>query len=429
MEEIRRMIDIKYIRENPDKFNQHMKRRNAQYKAEEIIKIDEAYRAQLTLLQELQEEKNKVAKEIPVIKKNGGAIDDLVKQGEEIKKKIEDATVLTNKIKNDLHEILIYIPNLFSDDLIDGIDEKDNKEVKRVGTPRIDKVPSHDQIGADLHLMDFETAAKMSGSRFVMLYGALAELERSLSRFMLDVHTSKFGYKEVYPPLLAKEHAFFGTAQLPKFREDQFSTQNNMYLIPTAEVVLTNIVAGSVIKKLPLKFCAYTPCFRLEAGSAGRDTKGMIRQHQFGKVELVHIVDKDTGYIELEDLLNAACHILDLLKLPYRIVQLCTGDTGFAAKKTYDIEVWMPSSQNYREISSCSYFGDFHARRMNSKYKDENGKTHFVHTLNGSGLAVGRTLVALMENYYQADGTIKIPEVLIPYMREKTEIRVEERFI
>jgi seryl-tRNA synthetase len=317
-------------------------------------------------------------------------------------------------------DALAVLPNLPSADVPDGADENDNVEISRWGTPRtIENAKEHFELGEALGMMDFATAAKMSGSRFVILRSKLARLERALAQFMIDTQTEEHGYTEVSPPVLVRDTALYGTGQLPKFAEDLFRTSSDHYLIPTAEVVLTNLVADSIVDpaELPMRVTAWTPCFRSEAGSAGRDTTGMIRQHQFYKVEMVSITTPDQSDAELERMTGCAEAILQKLNLPYRRLLLCTGDMGFGARKTYDLEVWLPGQGRYREISSCSNCGDFQARRMKARFKAAGDKaTQFVHTLNGSGLAVGRTLVAVLENYQQPDGSIVIPEVLRPYM-------------
>ena len=349
-------------------------------------------------------------------------------KSKEITIKIDNYNKELVKIKNDILLILKSLPNIALDEVPIGIDAKSNKEIKKFGNiPKFEFNPiSHDEIGNKLKLMDFDTATKTSGSRFVFLKGDLALLERAITNFMLDCHTNDFGYQEVSPPLIVNEDTMYGTGQLPKFENDQFEIKfdelnNRKFLIPTAEVILTNTVRESFIKKddLPLRLVASTACFRKEAGSYGKDTKGMIRQHQFYKVELVSIVDPKECLLELDRMTNCAEQILKKLKLPYRKILLSTGDMGFSAEKTYDLEVWIPSENNYREISSCSSCGQFQARRMLAKYKNEKKKSEYVGTLNGSGLAVGRTLIAIMENYQQKNGSIQIPEVLRSYMNSK----------
>ena len=420
------MHDLKLIRSNPEILDASMKRRGKNPVSATILKIDEANRAITTELQELQSRRNQIAKSFGEAKRTGQDTTDLAAEADSIKSKIADLEAKSNELSQQLHDEVSGIPNLVGDDTPDGLDESANVEIRKVGEPRrFDFEPkAHYDLGEALEKMDFEVAAKLTGSRFVVLYQELARMERALAAFMIDVHTSKFNYTEVYTPILVNDKTMFGTGQLPKFRDDQFQTTTGYWMIPTAEVVLTNLVAEEILAedKLPLRFTSYTPCFRAEAGAAGRDTRGMIRQHQFGKVELVSIVHPDKSREEHERMTQAAEHILQALKLPYRVLTLCAGDTGFSAQKTYDLEVWLPSQKTYREISSCSNCGDFQARRMNARFKPaataDNPKpsTEFVHTLNGSGLAIGRTMVAILENYQQADGSIKVPDALIPYM-------------
>lgn len=420
------MHDLKLIRSNPEILDASMKRRGKNPVSATILKIDEANRAITTELQELQSRRNQIAKSFGEAKRTGQDTTDLAAEADSIKSKIADLEAKSNELSQQLHDEVSGIPNLVGDDTPDGLDESANVEIRKVGEPRrFDFEPkAHYDLGEALEKMDFEVAAKLTGSRFVVLYQELARMERALAAFMIDVHTSKFNYTEVYTPILVNDKTMFGTGQLPKFRDDQFQTTTGYWMIPTAEVVLTNLVAEEILAedKLPLRFTSYTPCFRAEAGAAGRDTRGMIRQHQFGKVELVSIVHPDKSREEHERMTQAAEHILQALKLPYRVLTLCAGDMGFSAQKTYDLEVWLPSQKTYREISSCSNCGDFQARRMNARFKPattaDNPKpsTEFVHTLNGSGLAIGRTMVAILENYQQADGSIKVPDALIPYM-------------
>lgn len=420
------MHDLKLIRSNPEILDASMRRRGKDPVSATILKIDEANRAITTELQELQSRRNQIAKSFGEAKRTGQDTTDLAAEADSIKSKIADLEAKSSELSQQLHDEVSGIPNLVGDDTPDGLDESANVEIRKVGEPRtFDFEPkAHYDLGEALEKMDFEVAAKLTGSRFVVLYQELARMERALAAFMIDVHTSKFNYTEVYTPILVNDKTMFGTGQLPKFRDDQFQTTNGYWMIPTAEVVLTNLVAEEILSedKLPLRFTSYTPCFRAEAGAAGRDTRGMIRQHQFGKVELVSIVHPDKSREEHERMTQAAEHILQALKLPYRVLTLCAGDMGFSAQKTYDLEVWLPSQNTYREISSCSNCGDFQARRMNARFKPaataDNPKpsTDFVHTLNGSGLAIGRTMVAILENYQQADGSIKVPDALIPYM-------------
>lgn len=417
------MFDLKWIRENSDAFDAGLAKRGSAPLSAEILKIDEERRDHLKALQDAQAKRNAASKEIGKAKASGdeeaaaaaiaevAKIKDFIQKGEEVEREINER----------LDALLSAIPNLPHDDVPEGADEESNELVRTVGeTPSFDFEPKeHFEIGEALGLMDFETAAKMSGSRFVLLSGPLARLERALAQFMLDLQTGEHGYTEVSPPTLVKANALYGTGQLPKFEEDLFKTTGDHYLIPTAEVPLTNIVADSIIEEsyLPRRFTAFTPCYRSEAGSAGRDTRGMIRQHQFLKVEMVSITKPEDSDEELERMTGCAEEVLKQLGLSYRVMKLCTGDMGFGARRTYDLEVWLPGQNMYREISSCSVCGDFQARRMNARYRKEGEKAlQFVHTLNGSGLAVGRTLIAVMENYQQADGSVVVPEVLKPYM-------------
>ena len=415
------MHDIKWIRENPEAFDAGLARRGLVPMAADILEKDAALRALKTELQDWQGQRNSKSKEIGAAKSRGedadaiiaevGRLKDQIKQGEDNEKAQSDA----------LDAELAAIPNLLDDDVPDGADEDANVEVASYGTPReFNFAPKeHFDLGEDLGLMDFEAAVKLSGSRFVVLRGQLARLSRALGAFMLDMQTDQGGYEEVQPPLLVRDDAVFGTGQLPKFAEDLFRTTNDMWLIPTAEISLTNLVREQILddSALPMRMTALTPCFRSEAGAAGKDTRGMIRQHQFDKVELVSITREEDSEVELERLRGCAEAVLQALELPYRVMVLCAGDTGFSARKTYDLEVWLPGQGRYREISSCSNTGGFQARRMGARYRQEGEKqTRHVHTLNGSGLAVGRALIAVMENYQQADGTIAVPKVLQPYM-------------
>lgn len=420
------MLDLKLIRTNPELLDRALARRGKGPIAAELLAIDSKNRQVLTDLQTLQSQRHQIAKSFGEAKKKGDETTALAKQAEQIKTQISDLESQSHKLQADLQQHLEGLPNIPAEDVPDGLNEADNKEVRRFGVPpSFDfEIQSHFQIGEALQLMDFEVAAKVSGSRFVVLYQHLARLERALAAFMLDIHTLEFGYTEVSPPLLVNEKSVYGTGLLPKFKEDLFQTTTGYWLIPTAEVVLSSLVADSILAKdaLPLRYTAYTPCFRSEAGAAGKDTRGMIRQHQFSKVELVSVTLPEDSVQEHERILAAAEEVLKRLHLPYRVVTLCTGDMGFQSQKTYDIEVWLPSQNTYREISSCSNCGDFQARRMNARYRPsvtaENPKPtpEFVHILNGSGLAVGRTMVAIIENYQQEDGSILIPEVLRPYM-------------
>ena len=421
------MHNIHFIRENPVEFDNQLKKRGIKSFSETIIKIDEEKRKSQTSLQKLQEERNNVSKEIGLLKSKNQDSTELLKKVEKIKNDMQVLKELED-IKNDeLNGILKNLPNLPSNDVPVGLDEKSNVEIKKWGSPpNFDFKPkNHYEIGENLGLMDFELASKLSGSRFVILRGMLSKLERALTQYMLDKHTTQNGYTEINTPVLVKEHTLYGTGQLPKFVDDLFTVGDDFWLIPTAEVTLTNIVRETIVNEnlLPLRFTSNTQCFRSEAGAAGKDTRGMIRSHQFSKVELVSITKPDQSNDELERMLKSAESILQDLNIHYRIVTLSTGDMGFAANKTYDIEVWLPGENKYREISSCSNCGDFQSRRMNSRFKNtKENKTEYLHTLNGSGLAVGRTLISIMENYQNSDGSFNIPKVLIPYMNNIDKI-------
>ena len=419
------MFDIKWIRDDPEAFDAGLARRGLDPQSPALLALDQTRREAQTRAQELQTRRNELSKIIGRAKAAGENAEAEIQEVASSKKEQAAAEDAAKARGVDLESALAELPNLPLDDVPDGADEDDNIEVRRWGEPKsFSFAPKeHFEIGEGLGMMDFETAAKMSGSRFCILSGALARLERSLGAFMLDLHTGEHGYTEVNPPALVRDDAAFGTGQLPKFEEDLFKTENGYWLIPTAEVPLTNMVAGEILEEedLPFRFSAMTSCFRSEAGAAGRDTRGMIRQHQFSKVEMVSIVHPDGSDAELERMTNCAEEVLKRLELPYRTVVLCTGDMGFSARKTYDIEVWLPGQNEgqgrYREISSCSMCGDFQARRMKSRFRPKEGKgTRFLHTLNGSGVAVGRALIAILENYQQEDGSVAVPEVLKPYM-------------
>ena len=416
------MHDIKSIRKQPEFFAKKLKSRNIEADLNILLNLDKKYR-------ELIQEKEKLEQEKKIISKKQD--ESLFAKSKEMSKKIEELEKSELKIKKEINLILSSLPNIALDEVPVGKDETSNKEIKKIGEiTKLDFKPlSHYEIGEKLNLMDFDIASKTSGARFVFLKSKLALLERAISNFMLDVHTKKFAYQEISPPLIVNENTMYGTGQLPKFEKDQFEINSEeeklrKFLIPTAEVVLTNMVRETFLKKeeLPLRLVASTACFRKEAGSYGKDTKGMIRQHQFYKVELVSIVDPKKCIEELDRMINCAQHILKELELPYRVVLLSTGDMGFSAEKTYDLEVWIPSENRYREISSCSSCGQFQSRRMKAKYKNEKNESDFLGTLNGSGLAVGRTLIAIMENYQQKDGSIIIPEVLRSYMNGEERI-------
>lgn len=414
------MHDIKAIRKDLEGYREKFAKRDVAHIIDEIAELDIENRQLLGQSQTLQSERNQLSKQIGQLmaQKKTSEADDIKAQVSEIKEKLTEIETQQGQIAEKLYAFLTETPNILEDDVPIGTDENDNKVLDQHGDiPKFDFTPlEHDILGKNLG-MDFETAGKVSGARFVYLKGALARLERALANFMLDTHISEFGYTEVNPPVLVKNNALFGTGQLPKFAEDLFQA-NEHYLIPTSEVPLTNIVRESILseEELPLRFTALTPCFRSEAGAAGKDTRGMIRQHQFSKVELVSIVPPAYSAVEQERMLVCVETILQKLGLAYQTLLLCSGDTGFSAQKTIDIEVWLPGQGKYREISSISNCGDFQARRMQARYKDSEGNNHFVHTLNGSGVAVGRCLVAILENYQQADGSVIIPEVLRPYM-------------
>jgi seryl-tRNA synthetase len=420
------MLDLKLIRTFPNQLDHALERRGKSPMATQILELDSNHRAALTALQENQTNRNALAKQFGEIKRKGEDTTALAAESDRIKTEIAHWEEKAESYGQDLVNILSSLPNLPAQDVPEGLDETSNVVLRTIGPPpSFDFEPkSHFDLGENLELMDFERATKLSGSRFVVLYGPLSRLERALAAFMLDIHVREFGYREVYSPLMVQEKTMYGTSQLPKSREDMFQTTDGLWLIPTGEVILTSLVAEETIPldALPLRYTTYTPCFRAEAGAAGRDTRGMIRQHQFGKVELVSITTPDQAIAEHDRMTQAAETILQRLDLAYRVITLCAGDMGFQAEKTYDLEVWLPSQKTYREISSCSRCSDFQARRMNARYRPhptpENPKPslQFVHTLNGSGLAVGRTLVALLENYQQQDGSIRIPPVLQPYM-------------
>ena len=416
------MHNIKDIRQNPDKFYDDLKKRFADVDLKKILSLDETNRKLIQEKEALEKEKKNISKTKDP---------SMFEKSKKISEKISQYTKDQSKIKTELDKILESLPNIALTDVPIGKDEKDNKEVSKNGEiiKFSFKPKSHYELGENLKMLDFDLATKTTGSRFVFVKDKLAMLERAISNFMLDTHTKVNGYKEISPPLMASENAMFGTGQLPKFETDQFElklddSNDRKFLIPTAEVILTNMANDQILnyKDLPLRLVASTPCFRKEAGSYGKDTKGMIRQHQFYKVELVSIVDPNECLNELERMTNCATKILDELKLPYRKIILSTGDMGFSAEKTYDIEVWLPSENRYREISSCSSCGSFQARRMKARFKNNKNETNYLGTLNGSGLAVGRTLIAILENYQQEDGSIKIPDVLKPYMNNLDKI-------
>jgi seryl-tRNA synthetase len=416
------MHDIKLIRDNPQTFDEAMKRRGFNdSQSAAILALDTERRSLQTELQDLQAARNEKSKSIGKIKSEGGDAQAVMDEVSAMKTRMGELEELEGAKADALNQHLAGLPNIMADDVPDGADEDQNVEIHTWGDIKFEAGPDHVEIGENLGMMDFETAAKMSGARFTLLTGPLARMERALAQFFLDTHTGEHGYTETSPPLLVRDNALFGTGQLPKFAEDQFSTrETDHYLIPTSEVPLTNIVADLIVEEesLPRRYTAFTPCFRSEAGSAGRDTRGMLRQHQFYKVEMVSITTPEESENEHERMLGCAEAVLKKLEIPFRTVKLCSGDTGFGARKTYDIEAWLPGQEAYREISSISNCWDFQARRMNARCRPKGEKqTQFVHTLNGSGVAVGRALIAVIENYYDpAGGGVFVPDVLKPYM-------------
>ncbi|ROQ90808.1 serine--tRNA ligase [Desulfosoma caldarium] len=416
------MLDLKFVRDNMERVAQMLQERHMDMDLESFRKLDEKRRALLKEVEQLKHERNRASEEIARRKREGAAAEDLLHAMKGVSQRIKELESELGGIEERFREILMFIPNMPHESVPVGADDSANPVVKTWGEPpRFDFEPkAHWDLGEALGILDFERAARMTGARFTLYWGAGAALERALISFMLDVHTTRHGYTEVLPPFMVNRTAMTGTGQLPKFEKDLFKLEGwDYFLVPTAEVPVTNIHMDETLEEddLPKYYTAYTPCFRSEAGSYGKDTRGLIRQHQFNKVELVKLVKPETSYEELETLLDNAETILRELGLHYRVVVLCTGDLGFSAAKTYDIEVWLPGQNAYREISSCSNFEDFQARRANIRFRRKGKKkTELVHTLNGSGLAVGRTLVAILENYQQADGTVRIPEVLRPYM-------------
>ena len=421
------MLDIKVIRNNPEMVKAAMKNRqmNLDNEIDEILKIDEERRNILQEAESMKAQQNAVSKKIPEMKKSGEDISKVMAEMKELSDKISEKTKLQSELEAKQRELISWIPNIPNETVPIGKDDSENVEIRRWGEPRkFDfEAKAHWDIGKDLGILDSERAAKVTGTRFNFYKGLGAKLERSVINFFLNTHTQN-GYTEVFPPFLANDDSLFGTGQFPKFKEDEFKVENtNLYLVPTAEVPVTNFHRNEILEgeSLPIKYCAYSACFRSEAGSAGRDTRGLIRQHQFNKVELVKFCKPEESYEELEKLTNDAEKLLQMLNLPYRVVALCTGDATFSSAKTYDIEVWMPSYNRYVEISSCSNFEDYQARRLQVRYKDSaKDKAKLVHTLNGSGLAVGRTVAAILENYQNEDGTVTVPDVLVPLMGTNT---------
>lgn len=432
------MLDVNLLRKSLPEVVARLKTRNFEFPEAQFNDLENRRKVVQTKTEELQARRNTLSKEIGRLKKAGEDASALLAEAAEIPADLAKLENELDAIRKELNDLMLRVPNLPSETTPLGKDETENVEVRRWGTPRTFdfEVKDHVDVGAPLG-MDFDTAAKLSGSRFVFMRGPVARLHRALAQFMLDTHTTEHGYTECYTPYIVTASTMQGTGQLPKFEEDLFaakkggasSDQEQMYLVPTAEVTLTNQVAGKILRadELPIKVTAHTPCFRSEAGAYGRDTRGMIRQHQFDKVEMVRIEHPDHSWAALEELTHDAEDILQKLGLPYRVVALSTGDIGFSSAKTYDLEVWLPAQNTYREISSCSNCVDFQARRMGARFKDENGRTRFVHTLNGSGLAVGRTLVAVLENYQNADGSVTVPEMLRKYMGGVEVLRPETK--
>ena len=415
------MHDLRFIRDNPKKFDAELKRRGVEGVSSRILELDNLRRLAQTAFQEKQERRNTLSRKIGMVKKEGGDADGLMAEVQELKDGISTHEAEERDYAAALQTLLQEIPNIAAPDVPDGESEKENVEVRVVGekTKIQGEVKEHFDLGEGLGQMDFNAGAKLSGARFVVLKGGLARMERALANFMLDLHTEQFGYQEIVPPALVRDQTLYGTGQLPKFADDLFRTENGYWLIPTAEVPLTSLVSDDILREndLPLRYTAWTPCFRSEAGAAGKDTRGMIRQHQFSKVELVSITHPNKSEQELERMTGCAEEVLKRLGLAYRVIVLCAGDMGFGARKTYDLEVWLPGQGRYREISSCSNCWDFQARRMRARFRPNGAKgTNFVHTLNGSGLAVGRTMVAIIENFQNTDGSVTVPEVLRPYM-------------
>ena len=423
------MLDPKILRKETKKVSRSLKKRASDFDLDSYLKMDQEMRNLISNVEELRSSKNNINKSIasPDISENDKS--DLISEVGQINKKLKESEESLNELSEQTKKMSLEIPNILDESVPEGSSEEENIEVRSWGKlPKFDFEPKdHSELGESKGGIDFESAAKLSGSRFVVMKGGYARLHRALKQFMLDVQTEENGYTEMYVPNIVRSDCLEGTGQLPKFAEDQYKIENEegLYLIPTAEVPLTNLIRESILEEneLPIKMTAHTPCFRQEAGSYGKDTKGMIRQHQFEKVELVHIVKPDESYEALEILTKNAESILQKLKLPYRLMLLCSGDTGFSAAKTYDLEVWLPSQETYREISSCSNCESFQSRRMKARYKNSKSKqTDYPHTLNGSGLAIGRTLIAVLENYQNEDGSVTIPDVLRPYMQNRERI-------
>lgn len=425
------MIDIKLLRNNFEEVEKALSTRNEDFDLSKFKDIDEKRRELLGEVEQLKAEQNVVSKQVPIMKSEGKDVTPVLEEMKKLSDKIKDLTTSVSLVEKELNNFMLTLPNIPNTTVPTGSTDEDNIEIRKFSEPtKFDFEPKpHWDLGSDLGVLDAEAGAKVSGSRFTFYKGAGARLERAIMNFFLDTHTEKHGYTEVFPPFMVSRESMIGTGQLPKFEEDAYKVLGDgkeYFLVPTAEVPVTNMYREQILdgSQLPIKHCAYTACFRAEAGSAGRDTRGLIRQHQFNKVELVKFAKPEDSYNELEKLTKDAENVLQLLNLPYRVVKICIGDLGFTAAMKYDIEVWMPSYNRYVEISSCSNFEEFQARRANIKYKDNiKDKAKYVHTLNGSGVAIGRTTAAILENYQQADGSIKVPDILIPYMGGMTIIK------
>lgn len=422
------MLDLKFVRNNPEIVKEALKKRGANISLDPFLELDQRRREKLADVEKLKNKRNVVSEEIGRLKKNGELAEDLVLEMRDVSSAIKDMDEEIRVLDQEIQQTLLGIPNIPDESVPVGLDEADNIEIRLWGEPRqfgFEAKP-HWDIGEDLDIIDFERGSKVTGARFAFYKGAGAALERAVINFMLDTHTREHGYVEILPPYMVNSNSMTGTGQLPKFAEDMFKVKNtDYYLIPTAEVPVTNLYNNEILDgtKLPIYHCAFSACFRAEAGAAGRDTRGLIRQHQFNKVELVKFTTPEDSYNELEKLTGNAEKILQILELPYRVINLCSGDLGFSAAKTYDLEVWLPSYNSYKEISSCSNFVDYQARRANIRFRIGKSKPRFVHTLNGSGLAVGRTVAAILENYQTDKGTVAIPQALQPYMGGITEIK------
>lgn len=415
------MLDLKFVRANPDLVEEALAKRGGKISLSSFLTLEEERRSILAAVEEKKARRNSVSKEIGKMKQAGEDASAIMAEMRQLGDEISAADIRLKEVEEGLTDILMGIPNIPHESVPIGADESANQELRKWGEPQtFDFEPlNHWDVGTNLDILDFERAAKISGARFTVYKGLGARLERAVINFFLDLHTDKHGYREIFPPYMVNSNSMRGTGQLPKFQEDMFKVEGtDYYLIPTAEVPVTNLLSGEILeeKDLPIYYTAYTACFRAEAGASGRDTRGLIRQHQFNKVELVKFTTPNSSYDELEKLTHDAEEVLQLLELPYRVVCLSTGDMGFGSAKTYDLEVWLPGFNDYREISSCSNYEDFQARRANIRFRGENGKPEYVHTLNGSGVAVGRTVAAILENYQQADGSVKVPQVLVPYM-------------